>query len=97
MDKQVLREILKFPPKEGQNITEGGNKEFEIISNDIIDASRWSLVYNIVIKRLLDSKFFMSQYQVGATELQDEGPYEYDKEAIFEQVFPVEKTITVYE
>jgi hypothetical protein len=33
---------------------------------------------------------------VGATEMQDESPYEYDEYAIFTEVIPVEKTIIVY-
>ncbi len=97
MDKEKLREILKFSPEEGRNIVKGSNKEFETISNEISDASRWSLMYDIVIKRLWDGKFFKSEYKVGATELQDEGPYEYDDKAVFTEVFPVEKIVTVYE
>lgn len=92
------KEVLKFSRKDAVDIVRGSRKdEFKIVSNDIYDTDRWSLRYVIVIERLSDGKFFKSFYQVGATELQDEGPYEYDNEAIFQQVFPVEKTIIVYE
>lgn len=92
------KEILKFSPEDARDIVDGWRKdEFEIISKDIYGTDRWSLRYVIVVKRLSDGKFFKSFYKVGATELQDEGPYEYDDEAIFKEVFPVEKTIIVYE
>ena len=50
-------------------------------------------VYNLVRKY---NKFFSVIYSVGATEQQDEQAFEYS-DAKFTEVFPVEKTITIYE
>lgn len=68
----------------------------EIIYTDITDTSRWSIIYESVFK--FDGKFYRTYYSVGATESQDERPYDYDDDEIeCLEVFPVEKTITVYE
>lgn len=66
------------------------------VVNQISDSSRWSIYYDRVIK--VDGKFYQANYSVGATEQQDERPYEYDGDEIeCREVFPVQKTITIYE
>jgi hypothetical protein len=47
--------------------------------------------------RKKDGKYFLSFYQVGSTEAQDEAPYDSDPYAIFQEVMPVKKTIIAYE
>jgi len=90
-------EIVKLTPREGREIVNVDSEEFDPIQENVIDTSRWSIIYEIIVQRVSDKKFFKSTYSVGATESQDERPYEYDSEAIFEEVVPVEKTIIVYE
>jgi len=90
------KEILKFTIEDAQDIIFDLNKNFVTIEKQIIEISRWSIRYSIVIQRLSDGKFFKSCYSEGATELQDEQPYEYEDEAIFKEVFPVEEMIIVY-
>ena len=69
---------------------------FTLIENDIVDSSRWSIMYELIFG--YGDKFYRSIYSVGATEQQDESPYEYDGDEIeCEEVRPVQKTITVYE
>ncbi len=73
-----------------------GAEGFEVISDIIHDRSRWAIHYRLVFKH--DGKFFESIYRVGATENQDESPYEYGNDEIpCKEVRPVEKTVTVYE
>lgn len=68
----------------------------EIISTELVDTTRWSLVYYQIFK--IDGKFYETSYRTGATESQDERPYEYEDDEIeCPEVVPVEKTITVYE
>ncbi len=70
--------------------------EYEVISKEIVDTSRWSIHHSLVFKK--DDKFYRTGYSIGATESQDESPYEYDPDMIdCDEVIPVEKTITVYE
>jgi len=89
--------ILKLTPDEGRSILYEDHEDFELVTSEIVDNTRWSIVYEDVYQRLSDKKFFKTTYRKGATESQDERPYEYDGEAVFEEVFPVEKLVTVYE
>ena len=92
-----MKETLKLTPEEGRQIVWEDTEEFKTIKEDVIDTSRWSIIYEIIVQRLSDNKFFKSNYSVGATESQDEQPYEYASEAVFTEVVPVEKTVIVYE
>lgn len=66
------------------------------VYDKIVDTSRWSVLYERVFKH--DGKFYMTEYSVGATESQDESPYEYAPDEIeCDEVRAVEKTVTVYE
>ncbi len=48
------------------------------IENNIVDSSRWSISYEIVFKH--EEKYYSAYYSVGATESQDESPWEYEDE-----------------
>ena len=66
------------------------------VVNEISGKSRWSVHFHRVVR--YEGRFFRANYSVGATESQDQSAYEYDPEEIeCVEVFPVEKTITVYE
>jgi hypothetical protein len=73
--------------------------DFRHISNEIIDTSRWSVLYLLTFKH--KDKFYQISYSKGATEYQDEQPFEdtTDENGMVDcqEVKPVEKTITVYE
>jgi hypothetical protein len=92
MEKTVLR----LTPDEGRSILYEDHEDFELVTSEIVDNTRWSIVYEDVYQRLSDKKFFKTTYTKGATEMQDERPYEYGG-ALFYEVFPVEKTVLVYE
>lgn len=49
-----------------------------IIFDRIIDTTRWSIVHEIVFED--KGKFYMTTYSEGATEYQDERPWEYEDE-----------------
>lgn len=69
---------------------------FEVVYDKLIDTSRWSNIHEIVFKH--SGKFYKSNYSVGATESQDESPYEYEGDVItVREVTPVEKVTIVYE
>ena len=68
----------------------------EKIEETILDHSRWSVTYEMVFK--YNDKFYKTTYSRGATEYQDESPFEHEDDEIeVPEVFPVQKTITVYE
>jgi hypothetical protein len=68
----------------------------EIIGDNIVDHSRWSVDHELIF-RWTDGKYYETSYSVGATEMQDERPWEYDKEVECQEVRKVTKTIEVWE
>ena len=82
--KDLLREILwdETPGK---------------VHDQIIDTGRWSIHHEMIFKAE-DGLHYQTHYSVGATEHQDETPFEYDPSEIeCEQVEQVEKTVLVWE
>lgn len=66
-----------------------------LISDEITDHSRWAVGHTILF--IDGGKFYRAYYRVGATECQDETPWEYEEEVECQEVRPVEKTVVVYE
>jgi hypothetical protein len=90
------REILNLTSEQGRDIVYGDDSNFVTIEDKIVGTRRWSIEYEIVVQRKSDGKYFKDGYRRGATESQDERPYEY-LEPNFTEVFPVTKTYIVYE
>lgn len=90
------RENFTLETEEAQEIVSRDHRGYEVVSEETTGNSRWSIHRKIIVKRISDGLFFESNYSEGATEMQDEAPYEYG-DADFNQVFPVEKTVIVYE
>lgn len=69
----------------------------EHIEDNIMDNSRWSIIHSLVFKDLDTGKFYASNYSIGATECQDESPYQYEDDMIeCVEVTPVEVTVIEY-
>lgn len=67
-----------------------------VIKDQITDTSRWSTHHEMVFK--YEDRYYKTYYSVGSTEQQEESPFEYDDDEIeCKEVFPIEKTIIVYE
>jgi hypothetical protein len=92
-----MKEILELTPEEGRRIIWSDTDEFKTINTEIVDTGRWSIHKEAIVQRFSDGKFFKTGFSVGATESQEERPFEYDSKAFFIEVVPVEKTIIVYE
>ena len=93
MDQE--RKTLTLTPDDARDLTYGDLEGFEIIKDEIVENTRWSILHDLIVKK--DDEFYLVEYSVGATEEQDERPFEYDIEVVLKQVFPVTKTIVVYE
>lgn len=83
---------MNLPKQKALDILDG--EIGEIISDEVVDTRRWSVIHKIVIK--LEDKFYQTHYSVGATENQDEEPWEYVDEVTFLEVIPVETIVTKY-
>ena len=88
---------MKTTEDEARDILYEENDNFKIISDELIDQDRWTVSSVLVVKELTTGKFFKAYYSQGATEQQDQAPFEYAEIIDWKEVFPVEKTVTVYE
>lgn len=67
-----------------------------VVENTIIGHSRWSIDYELVVQREIDKTYWSAVYSVGATESQEERPFEEHGDVTFGQVFPVQVSVTKY-
>lgn len=71
------------------------NDWYDVVEDTIIDHTRWSVIHRCIFR--YEGKLYKTTYSYGATEYQDETPYEYDGEDIeCPEVEAVEVTTTVY-
>lgn len=82
---EVLRSILR-----------GTEPDYEVVENEINGTSRWSVHYTMVFKELSTGKLYRTHYSEGATEYQDEDPFEYEDELEVDEVEPYEETVIKY-
>ena len=97
MSKKSVKETRLFPKEHLQEMVWGDPFDgYEIIENEMTDSSRWSLHYWLVFH--YEDKYYGVSYSRGATEQQDERPFEYEKDEVAcVRLYPREKVITVYE
>lgn len=86
---------MKFQKQFLLDVLDKCNSEAELIENEISERSRWSIHYSVVFK--YQDKFYLTIYSAGATEHQDESPFEYSEDEIeCTEVFPYKVTKTEY-
>lgn len=93
------REILQLMLAEDLEDFEG--LEMEVVDDEVYDNSRWSVHHRMIFKH--GDKHYMVDYSRGATEQQDERPFEYspvdvpcieveEKEVVIRQFLPIEQS-----
>jgi hypothetical protein len=81
-----------------QDLVGGQSDTLVEVQNALADTSRWSVHYDLVFREIATGKLYETSYSCGATESQDESPFEYEGDEIAcVEVKAVEKTVTVYE
>ena len=89
LEKELLLSILN------EDIDD--DSPWSIVENDIIDISWWSVIYNFTVHDKETNKYYNTTYSCGATECQDEGPWEYEGDLIdVIEVEPKEVTVIRY-
>ncbi len=85
---------MKFKKEDLQDMAYSEDGPLKKITEKITYNNRWSINYEVIFKDTTTGKHYKSFYSVGATEQQDESPYEYANEE--EKCFEVElkKVIT---
>ncbi len=89
VDKETVTDLWDLPF--GGNPDEG----VSIISDTIEGTRRWSTDHKLIVR--IGAKVYQTSYSRGATEYQDETPWEHDTNVEFIEVVAVEKTIVVWE
>lgn len=64
------------------------------VEDNVVDNSRWSVDHELIFKH--EGKFYQTSYSVGATECQDERPWEYDDEVECTEVAQQEVTVMAW-
>ena len=65
-----------------------------VVSDTITDTGRWNIEHELVFRDPADNKYYRTSYREGATELQDEHPWEY-KDTV--EAVEVEKKLVIKE
>lgn len=82
--------ILRIDREQAIEILYGNDEQYTVISDDIVDTTRWSEIHDIVLKDKITGRFYVGDYSCGATESQDESPWEGYEVIEFEEAEPVE-------
>ena len=69
--------------------------KWNLISKKISDQTRWTTFWTLILSK--NGEFFETTFGKGSTESQDYDHFDYEGPMILSQVFPVTKTVTVYE
>jgi len=70
------------------------NENDEIVLDKITEASRWNVHHELIFK--YDGKLWRTLYSIGATEYQNEGPWEYEEEVECVEVIETQIMSTTY-
>ena len=93
---KVHREILIELACGNKHFCTPGGNVYSVIKNTLISSSRWSLRYKLIFQ-INRQDYYEVSYSKGATEQQDESPFEYSDEYVeCQQVWPHQVTTTVY-
>jgi len=85
--------IMEYTDEDYRDITWGDHEDFKnMVPASIVDTSRWSVFYELIVQRISDQKFFNLSWVAPSTEYQ-----KCDPEYVMYEVVPVEKLVTVYE
>lgn len=91
---EQLEHKLILTKQEAKDILFEEDETVEIVQDEIIDNSRWSIIHELIFKK--NDKFWQVCYSVGATEQQDESPFEYDEEVSCTEVTPIQIMKIIY-
>jgi hypothetical protein len=84
-----------FKTEDLRLIVQKDHETAKVIRDRVTDHSRWSVGHECIFE--LDGHYYRTYYSVGATEYQDEGPYEYDGEKVkCTEVIPAYKAVVDY-
>ncbi len=73
---------MKFVKEEMRMLANEESDNFTKVRDAIVDHTRWSVVHEMIFKDNKTGKHYVVYFNRGATEMQDEQPFEYDNDPI---------------
>ena len=93
MRKQLPKEALLELAYQGEYYESG--YELEVVRTRVLDKSRWSIFHEMIIHDVTTGRYYSTGYSEGATEAQDESPYEDEPEMVYvTEVFEVKQIVS---
>lgn len=86
---------IELPRETMRSILYGDSDVGAVISDEVTDNSRWSIYHDLFFT--YEGKTYRTGYSIGATEMQDEFPWEYDSEVECIEVHKVQRLVDVWE
>lgn len=86
---------IKLPRETMRSILYGDSDVGTVIEDNVTDNSRWSIYHDLIF--MYEGKTYRTDYSVGATEMQDESPWEYDSEVECVELHKVQRLVDVWE
>jgi hypothetical protein len=69
--------MIELTSEEARSIVFGDNLDWHTIKSDVVDNARWSTIHEGIFKHKSTGKCYKLGWSEGATECQDESPFEY--------------------
>jgi hypothetical protein len=96
--RQNGENVKTFKKEDLLELLDGETEALKPVKDKVVGNSRWSIQHSLVFQDKTSGRFYEVEYSVGATEQQDEGPFEYEGDDIeVTEVRPQQRTVTVYE
>ena len=87
---------MKLTKEEALLILDDDHEKYKLIEDTMEGNGRCGIYHTIVVQELESNNFYISSYSVGATENQDEGPWEHEDTVDFYEAEAYETTVTEY-
>lgn len=89
--KSVLQELL------WDGWYNAGGIYVETVKDEIVDTSRWSIHHEIIFRDINEDKYYSVSYSKGATEMQEESPFDDEPDDVeVSEVTPIKQIVTTY-
>ena len=88
--------MIQLTREDAAMIIDGDLDDWATIETKIVDHSRWSVISEGIFEHIPSGKFYSLSWSVGATESQDESPFEYEDPTPIE-VKAIQRLVNVWE
>ena len=95
MKTKITKSVSVETLVEEYNLPFDGTDEIIIVSNELIDSSRWANLFKLIIHDLRDDTYWSMRYRLGTGD-EGERPWEHEDVVQLTRVYPKLITITTY-